>query len=100
MISKELIDRINFLARKQRDGGLTPEEKAEQKKLRELYLENIRSQVIEALESAGFTRKNNHPATCGCSGCNGEEHRKPRGGDDGDPCGCGGNREKPGRIFH
>ncbi|MCG9968551.1 DUF896 domain-containing protein [Pelotomaculum terephthalicicum JT] len=73
MITKELIDRINFLARKQRNGGLSPQEKEEQKELREMYLENIRRQVVDALESAG--RKPNgdkHDVACGCEACLGQ----------------------------
>lgn len=68
MITKELIERINYLARKQRDGGLTEEEKGEQKMLREIYLHNIRTQVIEALESAGFKPKKKHGGECGREG--------------------------------
>ena len=45
------IDRINFLAKKQREEGLTDEEKAEQAKLRREYIDsvlnNLRSQLGE-----------------------------------------------------
>ena len=45
------IDRINFLAKKQRDEGLTEEEKAEQAKLRKEYIDsvlgNLRAQLGE-----------------------------------------------------
>jgi len=69
LITKELVDRINELARKQRDGGLTGEEKAEQKKLRETYLANIRSQIVDTLESSGLRPKKKHDGTCGCEHC-------------------------------
>ncbi|NLI13078.1 DUF896 domain-containing protein [Pelotomaculum propionicicum] len=69
MITKELVDRINELARKQRDGGLTGEEKAEQKRLREIYIANIRSQVVEAIESSGLRPKKKHDGACGCEHC-------------------------------
>ena len=43
------IDRINFLAKKQREEGLTDEEKVEQAKLRREYIDsvvgNLRSQL-------------------------------------------------------
>ncbi|OPX84689.1 MAG: hypothetical protein A4E53_03746 [Pelotomaculum sp. PtaB.Bin104] len=75
MLEKGLVDRINYLARKQRDGGLTEEEKREQHELRQKYLAHIRSQVVEALESAGFRPKNRkHGDACGCETC-ASEHR-------------------------
>ena len=44
MITKELIARINELARKQRTTGLTAAEKEEQQRLRAAYLADIRAQ--------------------------------------------------------
>ncbi|MFA4885114.1 MAG: DUF896 domain-containing protein [Desulfotomaculaceae bacterium] len=69
MITKELVDRINELARKQRDGGLTREEKTDQKKLREVYLANIRSQVVDAIESSDLRPQKKHDGACGCEHC-------------------------------
>ncbi len=40
------LDRINQLAKKQREDGLTDEEKIEQRQLREEYLQQIRGQVL------------------------------------------------------
>ena len=54
MITKELLDRINFLARKKRNEGLSPEEISEQKKLYEIYLSSIRGQVTNLLDSIEF----------------------------------------------
>lgn len=61
MITPELLARINFLARKKRSEGLTPEEIAEQKKLYEVYLSAIRGQVTNLLDSIEFvdTEKKN-----------------------------------------
>lgn len=69
MITREQIDRINELARKQRDGGLTAEEKIEQKELREAYLANIRRQIVDAMESSGIKPKTKHHNACGCAHC-------------------------------
>lgn len=49
LMNQKRLDRINELARKSKSTGLTEEEKAEQKKLREEYLkefrENLRGQI-------------------------------------------------------
>lgn len=50
MITKELIARINELARKQRTTGLTAAEKEEQQRLRTAYLADIRAQVKGMLD--------------------------------------------------
>lgn len=68
MISKEVIDRINYLARKQRSEGLTKEEKDEQHALRQKYLQCIRKQIVDGLEEAGIPRKSGHNG-CSCEGC-------------------------------
>lgn len=73
MITKKLLDRINELARKQREAGLTEEEKEEQGRLRQVYLADIRSQVVTALEASGCKPKEKHGSACGCPGC-GHEH--------------------------
>ena len=68
MITKELIARINDLSRKQRQGDLTEEEKSEQAVLRRQYLDSIKEQVRNQLESAQVSEK--HPSHCDC-GCHG-----------------------------
>ena len=54
MITKEMITRINELARKKRTEGLTTEETAEQKKLYAEYLGNIRGQMKQMLDSIEY----------------------------------------------
>lgn len=81
LITKEMVDRINVLARKQKDGSLTPEEKEEQHNLRQQYVKAIKAQVVDALETAGYTPKSQHGDGCGC-GC------KPKEKSTGE-CGCG-----------
>jgi uncharacterized protein YnzC (UPF0291/DUF896 family) len=51
MLPDDLLDRINELARKKKDEGLTEEEKAEQKELRQKYLKAFRGQMEEQLSS-------------------------------------------------
>ena len=54
MITKEMIARINELARKKRTEGLTAEEAAQQKELYREYLGNIRGQMKNMLDSIQF----------------------------------------------
>ena len=50
MITKELIDEINALARKQRSMGLTDEEKIHQNQLRKKYLAGFRENMKNILD--------------------------------------------------
>ena len=50
MITKELIDEINALARKQRSIGLTDEEKIRQNQLRKKYLAGFRENMKNILD--------------------------------------------------
>lgn len=51
MITKELIEEINTLSRKQRSEGLTEEEKARQQELRKAYLEGFRENMKSVLDN-------------------------------------------------
>lgn len=82
MLSKEKIERINFLARKKRENGLTPGELKEQHNLRQEYLSAVRGQVRSTLDSTKFVDEKgneipvNHKyrhKNCGCS-C-GSDHK-------------------------
>lgn len=56
-MDKEKIARISELSRKQRSTGLNEEEKAEQKLLREEYLQSIRTNFRSVLDNIEFTDK-------------------------------------------
>lgn len=75
-MTKEMIDRINFLARKSKQEGLNDEEKAEQQELRQKYIEYIKGQVRQQLDSVKFVEEehscghehhhHHHNCSCGC----------------------------------
>ena len=73
MITKEMMDRINFLAKKQRTDGLSDLEKNEQHELRQKYLQSVRQQLVDGLEGAGIPRKNEHD-NCSCGECKDHKH--------------------------
>lgn len=51
----ERVKRINQLSRKAKDVGLTEEEKVEQAKLRQEYLNNFRKNFKKQLDNIEFT---------------------------------------------
>ena len=51
MLSKEKLDRINFLANKKKTEGLTEVESVEQQELRQEYLKNFRSSFKNQLDN-------------------------------------------------
>ena len=50
-MTQEKIDRINFLARKQKSEGLTEEEKQEQFVLRREYIDSFKNSLIAQLDN-------------------------------------------------
>ena len=57
MVTKEQIERINALARKQREVGLTDEEKTEQATLRRLYIDSFKESLEGQLASITVVEK-------------------------------------------
>ena len=55
IMDKKLIQRINELAKKKREQGLSEEELAEQKKLYKIYLGEIRAQFDKTLDGVSVT---------------------------------------------
>ena len=51
MTNEELISRINVLAKKSREEGLTEDEKKEQAELRALYIKGFRQGMMNTLEN-------------------------------------------------
>ena len=56
MSTPEQIERINFLARKSREQGLTEEEKIEQKALRAEYVAAFRESLVSTLDNTVIQR--------------------------------------------
>ena len=60
-MEKEKIERINFLAKKSREKGLNDAEKAEQKMLREEYLNMIRKNFRATLDNIEIVDEDKTP---------------------------------------
>ena len=56
MITPEKIERINFLARKSREQGLTEAEQIEQKALRAEYVAAFRESLVSTLDNTVIQR--------------------------------------------
>ena len=56
-MDKNLLNRINELAKRKREQGLTPDEQAEQKKLYKIYLGEIRTQFDKTLDNVSVKEK-------------------------------------------
>lgn len=56
-MEQKKLERINFLAKKQREEGLSEEEKAEQAALREEYIEGYRASLRGILDNTYIQRE-------------------------------------------
>ena len=56
MNMNEVIARINELAHKAKEGPLTPEELAERDKLRRLYIDSVKANLVGQLENTYILR--------------------------------------------
>lgn len=54
MNMNEIIARINELAHKAKTEGLTPEETAERDKLRRIYIDSVKANLVGQLESTSI----------------------------------------------
>lgn len=70
MLDKDKIARINELAQRQKEVGLTASEAIEQKNLRAAYVKTFRGNMESQLKSMGMERKvhtGGKTCQCGCS---------------------------------
>lgn len=51
MNMNEVIARINALAKKAKEGSLTPEELEERAKLRKIYIDSVKANLVSQLEN-------------------------------------------------
>ena len=51
MNMNEVIARINALAKKAKEGPLTPEEQVERAKLRKIYIDSVKANLVSQLEN-------------------------------------------------
>ncbi|HSL94013.1 MAG TPA: DUF896 domain-containing protein [Bacillota bacterium] len=70
MLEKDKLMRLNELAQREKEGGLTPSEAIEQKNLRSAYVKAFRSNMESQLKSMGMERKvhtGGKQCQCGCA---------------------------------
>lgn len=60
MVTQEQINRINELSKKSKAEGLTEEEKAEQQKLRRLYIDSFKESLVSQLENTYYIDSTGH----------------------------------------
>ncbi|HUV85309.1 MAG TPA: DUF896 domain-containing protein [Methanosarcinales archaeon] len=73
MITKEDIDRINYLSRKSKEQELSDEEKLEQQSLRKRYVDYIKSQLKVQLDSIEYVDDKQN-CNCGCGSKHVHDH--------------------------
>jgi uncharacterized protein YnzC (UPF0291/DUF896 family) len=73
MITKEDIERINYLSRKSKEQELSDEEKVEQQDLRRRYVEYIKSQLRVQLDSIEYV-DDKKDCDCGCGSDHDHHH--------------------------
>ena len=75
MITKEDIDRINYLSRKSKEQELSDEEKIEQLDLRKRYINYIKAQLKVQLDSIEYVDdEKNSDSDCSCGHKHGHDH--------------------------
>lgn len=90
MVTKEQINRINELAKKQKETGLTEDERKEQEKLRRLYVDSFKDNLKAQLKNIKIIspeeyEKNKKEKHCSC----GHDHEHHHHDHD---CDCGKHR--------
>lgn len=60
MVTQEQINRINELSKKSKAEGLSEEEKAEQQKLRRLYIDSFKESLVSQLENTYYVDDTGH----------------------------------------
>lgn len=63
MLPKEKLDRINVLAKRSKEAGLTEQEAKEQSSLRREYLETFRSSMFNTLKGVTIVDPNGNDVT-------------------------------------
>jgi uncharacterized protein YnzC (UPF0291/DUF896 family) len=83
LITKELVDRINELSKKQRSEGLTEQEKIEQAECRRKYIDAFKANVKRTLDNiervspeeyAARMKERQHSSDCDCGHCHHDHH--------------------------
>ncbi|MCD7722595.1 MAG: DUF896 domain-containing protein [Clostridiales bacterium] len=59
MVTKEQIDRINFLAKKAKESGLSDAERGEQQQLRRAYIDAMKASLTAQLDNTYIVGENN-----------------------------------------
>ncbi|ABZ85325.1 conserved domain protein [Heliomicrobium modesticaldum Ice1] len=100
-ITKELIDRINYLSRKSRTPeGLTEEEKAEQARVRREYVDAIKARVKDTLDRVEIVDADQIASTAAPQKADGQRGAGASVTGQGHRCGCPTCNAKSGERLH